>query len=116
MSAFLPRGTEGALPEPDYPRLQQLPPTETERRARWEVRAAQWRARALAEAVFGRVGETALVGARSGGRPIGLLRLGVPFGDFGLHREREAQFMAAVASDPVLARVPLVYVIGPESD
>jgi hypothetical protein len=116
MSAFLPRGPQGSLPEPDHPRLQQKPPTEAERRARWEVRAAQWRARELAEAVFGRVGESSLVGARVSGTLRGLLRLEVPFFDLNLHREREARFMAAVATDPVLARVRLVYVIGPESD
>ena len=115
MSAFLPRGTRGSLPEPDHPRLQQRPPTEAERRARWEVRAAQWRARELAEAVFGRVGESSLVGAKPSGSLRGLLRLEVPFLDLDVHREREARFMAAAAADPVLARVRLVYVIGPQS-
>ncbi len=114
MSSFLPEGVRGVLPEPDYPRLQQRPLTDTERRARWEVRAAQWRARELAEVVFGRVGESSLLGAPPGGPLRGLLRLGVPFADLGDHREREARFLAAAAADPVLARVPLVYVLGPD--
>ena len=115
MSAFLPRSARGGLPEPEYPRLQQRPLTDSERRARWEVRAAQWRARAIAEAVFGRVGDTTLVGTKASGGLRGLLRLEVPFSGLLQHREREARFMAAVESDPVLARIHLVYVIGPES-
>jgi hypothetical protein len=39
----------------------------------------------------------------------------VPFADLDQHREREARFMAAVAADPVLAHIRLVYVVGPES-
>jgi hypothetical protein len=116
VSAFLPRSAHAWLPEPEHPGLQQRPLTDAERRARWEVRAAQWRARELAEIVFGRVTESALVGAKAGGTLRGLLRLRVPFGDLRQHRAREARFMAAVAADPVLAHVRLVYVIGPESD
>jgi hypothetical protein len=114
VSALLPPGARGGLPEPEHPRLQERPLSDRERRARWEVRAAQWRARALAEAVFGRVGESSLVGARAGGALRGLLRLQVPFDDIHRHREREASFLAAVEADPVLASVRLVYVIGPE--
>ena len=49
MSAFLPAnpGVRGA--EPEHPRLHQEPMSPAQRRARWEVRAAQWRARELAE-------------------------------------------------------------------
>lgn len=116
MSAFLPASARGGLPEPEHPSLQQRPLTDAERRARWEVRAAQWRAREIAEAVFGRVGESALFGAKAGGVLRGLLRLRVPFTDLGDHRDREARFLAAVDADPVLAHIRLVYVIGPESD
>jgi hypothetical protein len=115
VSAFLPRAADGGLPDPEYPRLQKRPLSDSERRARWEVRAAQWRARELAEAVFGRVGESALLAARPSGPLRGLLRLQVPFADLDQHREREARFMAAVAADPVLAHIRLVYVVGPES-
>jgi hypothetical protein len=40
----------------------------------------------------------------------------VPFQDLNVHRAREARFMAAVEMDPLLANVPLVYVIGPDGD
>ena len=116
MSAFLPTSARGALPEPDHPTLQQRPLTDSERRARWEVRAAQWRARAIAEAIFGRVGESALLAANAGGALRGLLRLRVPFGSLREHRERESRFLAAVDADPVLAHIRLVYVLGPDSD
>ena len=116
MSAFLPRASYGGAPEPEYPRLQQRPLSDSERRARWEVRAAQWRAREPAEAVFGRVGESTLLGAKAAGPLRGLLRLQVPFADLDQHREREARFIAAVAADPVLTHIRLVYVVGPESD
>jgi hypothetical protein len=104
----------GGLPEPDHPRLLQRPHSLSEQRARWEVRAAQWRARELAELVFGVVSESALSALRPHGPLRGLLRLRVPFSDLALHREREARFMAAVESDPVLARIRLVYVIAPD--
>ena len=87
-----------------------------QRRARWEVRAAQWRARELAELVFGGVSRMGLSGLRGAGAMRGLLRLDVPFEDLHVHRASEARFMAAVEMDPLLANVPLVYVIGPDGD
>jgi hypothetical protein len=116
MSVFLPERSGGGLPEPEHPRLQQRPLSTAERRARWEVRAAQWRAREIAETVFGDVGGGALIGLRSAGPLRGLLNLEVPFTDLPSHRDREARFMAAVAADPILARIRLVYVIGPQPD
>ncbi|MDH3271496.1 MAG: hypothetical protein OEN56_09205 [Gemmatimonadota bacterium] len=112
MTAFLPR-RPGSGVEQDHPRLHQKPLSPAEQRARWEVRAAQWRARALAEAVFGRVGDMGLTGIRGKGPLRGLLRLDVPFEGLELHRARESRFLAAVESDPLLASVPLVYVFGP---
>ena len=85
-------------------------------RARWEVRAAQWRARELAEAIFGRVGHMAMIGLRANGPIRGLLHLQVPFTNLEAHRTREDRFLAVVGADPVLARVQLVYVVGPEPD
>ena len=114
MTAFLPTAPGRNLPEPEHPRLHQRPPRE-ELRARWEVRAAQWRARALAESIFGRVSEMRMTGIRAGGPLRGLLRLDVPFADVEEHRDREARFLAAVETDPVLSHVRLVYVIGPEA-
>jgi len=104
----------GSLPEPEHPRLLQRPHSLAERRARWEVRAAQWRARELAELVFGRVGDSSLMSLRPRGPLRGLLRLTVPFDDLEAFRDREAHFLAAVETDPVLARVRLVYVIAPD--
>ena len=115
MSGFLPRDARGAPGEAEHPRLIQGDLDEARIRARWAVRAAQWRARELAEAVFGDVGETRLRGLRTEGSARGLLTLAVPFGDLDTHRDREARFMAAAYEDPVLSRVPLVYVFGPAS-
>lgn len=115
MSELIPSPARGHGPEADHPRLQQRPLDEAERRARWEVRAAQWRALELAEDVFGAVSESALVSARPYGRLRGLLTLSVPFMGLELHREREARFLAAVSIDPLLTRVPLVYVLGPST-
>ena len=100
--------------DPDHPRLHQRPLSVEEVRARWEVRAAQWRARELAESVFGEVSESALVSLRPWGQLRGLLRLRVPFSDLAGFREREARFLAAAESDAVLSRVPLVYVFAPD--
>ena len=85
-------------------------------RERWEARAAQWRARALAEAVFGGPRgsevEANLTGHGSGGPFRGLLHLRVPFDGLASHRQREAAFLMLAAQDPVLSRVPLLYVFG----
>jgi hypothetical protein len=80
----------------------------------WRVRAAQWRAWALAEAAFGEGVRTALTGR--GGYPSfrGLLTLTVPFRGMEDHRDRESLFMAWVSRDPVLARVPFVFLFQPE--
>ena len=104
MSAFLPEAFHGATPEPDHPRLQQQPGARAEQRARWEVRAAQWRARELAEAVFGRVGRTAVMGMRPEGAVRGMMELAIPLGTLEAHREREVLFMALAARDPILDR------------
>lgn len=113
MSAFLPARGSGPGNEPEHPQLLERSLDRAERRGRWAVRAAQWRARELAEAVFGSVEGGALVGPRPGGPVRGLLELRVPFADLDTHRAREARFMAAAERDPVLSQVPLVYVFGP---
>jgi hypothetical protein len=82
-------------------------------RRRWEARSAQWRARELAERIFGGEVEARLLGhgVRSSYR--GLLHLDVPFTDLDRHRSLEASFLAVAAQDPVLSRVPFVFVLGP---
>ena len=116
MTPFFPRMAGGHGPEPDHPQLHQRPLSRAEMRRRWEVRAAQWRARELAEWVFGGVSDMGLIGMRPDGPMRGLLRLDVPFDDPAAHRDREARFMAAVHADPLLSTVPLVYVIGPDDE
>jgi hypothetical protein len=115
VSAFLPQPARGQAADRDFPRLQQRPFSPVEQRARWEVRAAQWRAREIAESVFGRVASTALLGIRPSGTLRGLLQLEVPFDDLDAHRARERRFLAAAHSDPILAQVPLVYAFAPKA-
>jgi hypothetical protein len=116
MTAFLP-DTSGWL-EDDRPNPEQLDRALTveERQQRWEVRAAQWRAHELATETFGPGVALSLIGLRHHGRLRGLLRLDVPFRDLDAHAEGEARFLAAVHQDPILTRVPLLYVVGPLED
>jgi hypothetical protein len=88
--------------------------SEAERAARWEVRAAQWRALELARAVFGPEVRGTLLGLRTRGELRGLLKLDVPFADLDAHRRREAAFLGMVGTDPLMAQVPLVFVVGPD--
>ncbi len=80
---------------------------------RWALRAAQWRATALAEWAFeGRV-RPQLIGRGEAAGFRGLLELEVPFRDLARHREAEARFLAAAGHDEHLARTPLVIVFTP---
>lgn len=80
----------------------------------WQVRSAQWRAWALAEAVFGEGVRTHLTG-RGGYHPFrGLLTLNVPFRTLQDHRHRESLFLAWASRDPVLASIPFVFIFQPE--
>jgi len=114
VTAFLPGAARGSATEAEHPRLIERTLDREERRARWAVRAAQWRARELAELVFGPVSEGSVRAFRPSGAVRGLMVLRVPFDDLDRHREREARFMAAAGSDPVLSEVPLVFVFGPD--
>jgi hypothetical protein len=76
----------------------------------------QWRAQEFGQEAFGPATESSLFAARTSGPLRGLLRMHVPFTDLDLHREREARFLAAAAQDPILTRIPLVYVLGPATD
>ncbi len=90
--------------------------TEAERQGRWEVRAAEWRALELAREIFGAEARVSLIGIRSAGPMRGLLQLDVPFDGLDAHRALETDFMAQVGLDPVLSRVPLIYVLGANAD
>ncbi|MCG6955526.1 MAG: hypothetical protein LJF04_05990 [Gemmatimonadetes bacterium] len=113
MNPLVPQ-VPGGREAPEIPKssLQQTL-TEEERLARWEVRAAQYRAHELALEAFGAPVRMHLMGLRTRGAMRGLLEMGVPFEDLAEHRSREARFLAAVGLDPLLSRVPLVYVLGP---
>lgn len=100
-------------PDPEHPALGQRDLTREERRQLDAVRVAHWRARELAVHVFGSVARSALLGGRSTGPIRAILRLDVPFEDLSAHRDRERIFFASVRSDPLLARIPFVYVVGP---
>lgn len=82
-------------------------------RTRWERRSGQWRALALAREVFGAETGTRLEGFPPRGGFKGLLHLEVPFLDLDDHRDRESLFLALASADPVLERVPLVFVFVP---
>jgi hypothetical protein len=103
-------------PEPPEPqRSTYVDPTLGEQTAswRWEARAAQWRARELAESVFGGQVNARLTG-RAGRQPFrGMLYLEVPFHDLATHRALEAVFLACASGDAVLGQIPLVFVLGP---
>lgn len=116
MNPLLPPPPSGrGVPESPESGLRQVL-TDEERAARWEVRAAQYRAQELALQAFGGPVRMHLIGMRTRGAMRGLLEMGVPFQDLPAHRAREARFLAAVSTDPLLARVPLVYVVGPSPD
>jgi hypothetical protein len=95
-------------------RLVQVPTAE-DRQRRWEVRAAHWRAHALAQEIFRGEVRTHLMGMRTAGKFRGLLRMEVPFRDLEGHREAEARFLAAAGGDPLLEAVPLLFVVGPDA-
>ncbi len=117
MSALLPLRPDGQGQDggrPDTSLLERL--TEERRTGRWEVRAAQWRALELARAAFGPGVRATLLGIRHRGSLRGLLKLDVPFTDLDIHREREAAFLGMVGDDPLMTRVPLVFVVGPDGD
>jgi hypothetical protein len=104
-------GGESGGPEPQE-HLDPLLERREDRRP-WELRAAQWRAWVLAEAAFGSRVRVSLAGRRGAMGFRGHLTLDVPFHDLGEHRRRESLFLAWAGRDPVLARVPLLFVFQP---
>jgi hypothetical protein len=79
----------------------------------WELRAAQWKARFLAEMAFEDEVDVRLVGRPGYPSFRGLLYLTVPFRDLADHEQRQTLLMRWVGHDPVLSRVPLVFVFEP---
>ncbi len=114
MDDLFPKAAD--LPQDDPEFLEHLDPF-LERilhREPWQVRSAQWRAWLLAEAAFG-VGVRVHLSGRNGYQGIrGLLTLRVPFRDLADHRGRESVFLSWASRDPVLVRVPLIFVFQPE--
>lgn len=80
----------------------------------WQIRSAQWRAWALAEEAFGAGVRTSLSGRGGHAGFRGLLTISVPFRAMEDHRDRESLFLAWASRDPVLMRVPFVFVFRPE--
>jgi hypothetical protein len=116
MSAFLPSRAGGWDDRSDLPvPCLQGVLSEAERAARWEVRAAEWRALELARRAFGPEVRGTLLGMRIRGELRGLLRLDVPFQGLDIHRRREATFLEMVGGDPLMAQVPLLFVVGPDA-
>ena len=113
MSDFVPGTPRGPFPDPEHPALLQQPRSAAEQRARWAVRAAQWRAVDLARTVWGSVGRTAMLGMGTHADFRGLLHLEVPFRGLDEHRRLEAVFLEGAAADPILAGVPLLFAVGP---
>jgi hypothetical protein len=113
MDELLPKQPSGSTGLPQN--IEHLDPFLEQRveQRPWEVRSAQWRAWALAEAVFGEGVEVRLSGRGSYHGLRGLLTLTVPFSTLGEHRHREAIFLAWAGADPVLAQVPLIFVFEP---
>ncbi len=109
---FRPR--PGSSPESPEP-TEHLDPLLDRRLDRhpWEVRSAQWRAWALAEEAFGNRVQVRLTGRAGAMGFRGLLTLSVPFTGLGDHHRREALFLAWVGRDPVLTRIPLIFVFEP---
>lgn len=79
----------------------------------WELRSAQYRAWALAAVTFGPEVSVSLVGRPGYPDFRGLLHLSVPFLDLEDHTRREALFLSWAGADPVLSRVPLIFVFEP---
>ena len=120
MSELFPRPLQGPEGGPEPTEHLDRSREVRESRVRWTLGAARWRARELAETVFGGEVSVQLPDASTavggGGRfPFrGLLHLEVPFEDLEAHRFREQVFLACAGADPVLSRVPFLYVFRPD--
>lgn len=120
MSELFPRPPAGPGVDPEPTEHLDRSREVRESRYRWILGAARWRAHALAEIVFGgevsvRLPAGSAEAAASGHYPFrGLLHMDVPFLDLEVHRSRERIFLACAGADPVLSRVPFLYVFRPD--
>ncbi|TVP44956.1 MAG: hypothetical protein EA350_10520 [Gemmatimonadales bacterium] len=80
---------------------------------RWERRAGEWAALDLARHVFGADVEARLAGWPARAPFRGLLALRVPFHSLADHRRREQVFLLLAGRDPVVSRIPFLYVFEP---
>lgn len=112
MSGLFPVPPTGGDEGPDATTLVE-PEQRRDVERRWALRAAQWRAAALAEWAFEGPVRPRLIGRGEVAGFRGMLELEVPFDDLARHREAEARFLAATGHDEHLARTPLVIVFTP---
>jgi hypothetical protein len=103
----------GALPEHEPTEATDPFLARRVERRPWELRSAQYRAWSLAELAFGDEVQVRLVGRPGYPGFRGLLYLTVPFADLYDHELRQARFLEWAGLDPVLQRVPLVFVFEP---
>jgi hypothetical protein len=68
----------------------------------------------LAQSVWGPGVRSTLLGTRATGALRGLLKLDVPFRTLDEHRDGERTFLSLVGGDPLMERVPLLFVVGPD--
>lgn len=80
----------------------------------WELQSAKWRAQFFAEMAFGAPVEVTLAGRPGYPDFRGLIYLSVPFRHLSDHNSRQALFLAWAEGDPVLGRIPLIYVFEPD--
>lgn len=115
MSELFPVPGNHPFSEPAVVTRQHLRLDREEARSRWRARAAEWRALELARALFGPEASVRL-SLCGPGRPFrGLLHLEVPFRSLADHRIRESVFLACAGEDPVVARVPFVFIFEPRT-
>ena len=114
MGGLVPSGAGFGSVDPD-PTEYLDPSVRREARRRWEVRAVEWRAVALAEAVFGGSVVPRLVGPHPGRGFRAILELEVPFDDLHRHVAAEAAFLAAARRDELLGATPLVVLFAPRA-
>ncbi len=104
-------------PDDDADPMGYLDPSmRQEAQERWVLRAMQWRAVEMAEAVFGGTVVPRLVQSRGALGLRAILELEVPFSDVERHRLAEEVFVAACGRDQLLSTSPMVVLFAPRLD